>query len=81
MNDKQLNEVKDPTPLADCVRINVVLPAYLLAELKTKTSNDRSTIRYEFMRALRRVGYTVHKVDMIKDARRGKFIRQKIYSD
>ena len=58
--------------------INLGLPEYLLDAVREKAKKDRSTIRYEIMRGLRRVGYEVHNEDMVKDARRGRFSRQKV---
>ena len=58
--------------------INLGLPEYLLDAVREKAKKDQSTIRYEIMRGLRRVGYEVRNEDMVKDARRGKFIRNKL---
>jgi len=58
--------------------INLGLPEYLLDAVREKANKDQSTIRYEIMRGLRRVGYEVRSEDMVKDARRGKFVRKKL---
>ena len=58
--------------------INLGLPEYLLDAVREKAKKDQSTIRYEIMRGLRRVGYEVRNEDMVKDARRGRFSRQKL---
>ena len=52
------------------------IPVVALA--RDKANRDQSTIRYEIMRGLRRVGGEVRNEDIVKDARRGKFSRQKM---
>lgn len=74
---KEPEETREPIPVSDYQHINIGFPPYLLDELRTKTNKGNSTIRYELMRALRRLGYTVHKADLVKDGRRGKFIRKR----
>ena len=70
------NEDKEQSVRIDY--INLGLPEYLLDAVREKARKNQSTIRYEIMRGLRRVGYEVHHQDMVKDARRGKFVRKKL---
>lgn len=62
----------DPTPTTAHASMNLSLPKYLMKQLRVKATADDSSVKYEIMRGLKRLGYDIHDADMIKDRRRGR---------
>lgn len=59
------------------VRTTVCLPKSVLDQVKAKAQKNKTTVRREVLRGLRRLGYDVPEIEMVKDARRGNFTRVK----
>ena len=67
-----------PTPTEDYQYVNIGLPPDVVSQLREKARNDKSSMRYEILRALRRVGYDIPRSELVKDGRRGRFTRQRV---
>ena len=65
-------KLEKPVPTSEFEHINIGLPPYVMEQVRLKAIKDKSSVRFEILRGLRRVGYDIRDVDMIKDARRGK---------
>lgn len=72
VSDQVKARLEKPTPPSEYEHINVGLPPYLMEQLRLKAIQDKSSVRFEILRGLRRIGYDIKDADMIKDARRGK---------
>ena len=77
-NATEIDEPSDPTPTEDYQYVNIGLPPDVVSQLREKARNDKSSMRYEILRALRRVGYDIPRAELVKDGRRGRFTRQRV---
>lgn len=57
-------------PNADMKPLTVKLPPYVLEQLRIKAATNKTTARYEVLRGLKRLGYTVNEADLVGDKRR-----------
>ena len=51
-------------------RMTLDAPQYLIDEIKIKAAQERTTVRFLLMKALRAQGYHVDEPDMIEDLRK-----------
>jgi hypothetical protein len=57
-------------PTAESSKINFEGPAYLATALKIKAAQERTSVRYLIMKALRASGFEINDADMVEDGRR-----------
>src|SRR3954453_15201771 len=65
--------IRPQEPLTPLEPLRIDVPEYLARELRVRSAEEKATIAFFIMRALRKDGFTIEDKDMVKDRyKRGK---------